>query len=88
MLMLSSVGANTVRAIRSQAMQNTAPPRKVAGMTTSGREVFRLRFTRWGAAMPRKEIGPAKAVTQAERMLESTISATRNSLMFTPMLCA
>ena len=86
--MFSSVGANAVRAIRSQAMQNTAPPRNVAGMTTMGFDVFRNRFTRWGTAMPTNEIGPANAVTQADSTLDSRISATRNTLMFTPMLWA
>ena len=38
--------------------------------------------------MPTKEIGPAKAVTQADRMLESKIKAMRNRLMLTPMLWA
>jgi len=38
--------------------------------------------------MPTNEIGPANAVTHAERILESRISAMRNTLMLTPMLCA
>ena len=38
--------------------------------------------------MPTKEMGPAKAVTQAERTLESRISSTRNRRMFTPMFWA
>ena len=41
-----------------------------------------------GTAMPTNEIGPANAVTHAERILESRISAMRNTLMLTPMLCA
>ena len=87
-LIFSSVGAKAVRAIRSQSIQNTPPPRNVAGMTTRGLEVFRLCFIRKGTAMPTKEIGPAKAVTVAERMLESRMRAVRNTLMFTPMLWA
>jgi len=42
--MLSSVGANTVLAIRSQNRQNTAPPRKQAGITSSGFAVFKRLF--------------------------------------------
>ena len=72
-LMLSSVGAKAVRAMRSQPMQNTAPPRKAAGMTTSGLDVFSPRLTRWGTAMPTKEMGPAKAVTQAEKQAKNTV---------------
>ena len=87
-LMFNSVGAKAMRAIRSQPMQNTAPPSNTAGMTISGFYVFSARFTRWGTAMPTKEIGPAKAVTVAESRLETTISATRKALMFTPMLWA
>ena len=86
--MFSSVGAKAVRAIRSQPMQNTAPPKNTAGITTMGLEVFSSRLTRYGTAMPTKEIGPAKAVTQADRMLDSRISATRNTRMFTPILWA
>ena len=69
-------------------MQNTAPLRNVAGMTTMGLAVFRKRLVRWGTAMPTKEMGPAKAVTQADSRLDSTISAVRKTLMFTPMLRA
>ena len=69
--MFSSVGAKAVRAMRSQPMQNTAPPKKVAGMTISGLEVFSARLTRWGTAMPTKEMGPAKAVTVADSTLDS-----------------
>ena len=69
-------------------MQNTAPPRKEAGITTRGLEVPSARLTRKGTAIPTKEIGPAKAVTQAERMPESRISSIRNLRTLTPMLCA
>ena len=41
-----------------------------------------------GMATPTKEIGPERAVTAAERRLDRLISANRNSLTFTPMLCA
>ena len=87
-LMVSSVGANAVRAMRSQARQNTLPVRKVAGMSTMGRDVRKSMRVIWGTAMPTKEMGPAKAVTQADRMLDRRISATRNPLMLTPMLLA
>ena len=84
-LMLSSVGANAVLAIRSQKRQNTAPPKKHAGITRRGLAVFKRLFTRWGTAIPTKEIGPAKAVTQADRILDNRIRATRNTLIFTPI---
>ena len=84
----SSVGANAVRAIRSQPMQNTAPPRKAAGMTTTGLDVFSPRRTKCGTAMPTNEIGPANAVTHADSTLDSTISATRNARILTPRLRA
>ena len=58
-LILSSVGAKAVLAMRSLKVQNTAPPRKVAGITTSGLAVFRLLFIRKGTAMPTNEMGPA-----------------------------
>ena len=45
-------------------------------------------FIRCGTAMPTKEMGPAKAVTQAERTLESRMSAARKALRGTPRFCA
>ena len=87
-LIFSSVGAKAMRAIRSQNIQKTAPPKKLAGITTSGLDVPRARFIRKGTAMPTKEIGQAKAVTVADRTLEIRISATRNSFTLTPILCA
>ena len=86
--MVSSVGEKAVRAMRSQARQNTLPVRKVAGMSTMGREVRKIRRVMWGTAMPTKEMGPAKAVTQADRMLDRRIRATRKPLTLTPMLLA
>ena len=87
-LMLSSTGAKTVRAMRSQNRQNTPPPRKHPGMMRMGlADPKRLRI-KCGTAMPTKEIGPAKAVTQAERTLESRISSTRNRRTLTPTLRA
>jgi len=87
-LIASSVGENRVRAIRSQNVQNTAPPRKVAGITMMGRDVPSSFFTRNGTAIPTNDIGPANAVTQAERMLEQRISTTLNVCTFTPTLFA
>ena len=87
-LMFSSRGANAILAIRSHIIQKTAPPRKVPGMMINGLDVLKLLFIRNGTAIPIKEIGPAKAVTVADRILESRISATRKNFIFTPMLCA
>ena len=87
-LILSSVGANTVLATRSQSRQKTAPPKKHPGITMIGLAVLNRLFTRWGTAIPTKEIGPANAVTQAERILESKISAILNALIFTPIFWA
>ena len=87
-LMDNSVGANMVLAIRSENRQNTAPPRKQAGVIRIGFVVFNMFLTRCGTAIPTNEIGPAKAVTVAERMLESNISQNRNQAMFTPRFCA
>ena len=58
-LMLTSVGANAVLAIRSLARQNAAPPRKQPGIMRRGFAVPRRHFTKWGTAMPTKEMGPA-----------------------------
>ena len=60
-LMDSSVGAKAVRAMRSQRRQNTAPPRKQAGIMTRGLAVLKMLRMRWGTATPTKEMGPAKA---------------------------
>ena len=86
--MESSVGANIVRAIRSLNRQKTAPPKKHPGITTIGFAVPKSRFTSCGTAIPTKDTGPAKAVTQADRMLESRISSARNRFTFTPRLLA
>ena len=56
-------------------------------MIISGLDVPKLLFIRNGTAIPTKEIGPAKAVTVADKILESKIKATRKNLIFTPMLC-
>ena len=85
-LILSSVGAKAVLAIRSQIIQKTPPPIKVAGMITSGFAVPRDRFMRNGTAIPTKEIGPANAVTVAESTLDKKISNTRKRFTSTPIL--
>ena len=87
-LMANSDGENAVRAIKSQAMQNTPPSRKEPGMITMGRAVPNSSLVMCGTATPTKEMGPDSAVTLAESRLESPISATRNALIFTPMLRA
>ena len=87
-LMFNSIGANAILAIRSQIIQNTAPPRKVAGITTSGLEVFSAPLIRKGTAIPTNEIGPANAVTQAENTLDIRIRNILKVLMLTPILCA
>ena len=80
-LIESSVGANRTLASRSQNRQKTLPPRKHAGIITSGFAVRNRRFISCGTAIPTKEIGPANAVTQADRTLESRI---RMTLWLTP----
>ena len=82
----SSMGAKSVRAMRSHLQQKTAPARKHAGVTTSGRDVPRPSLARCGAARPTNEAGPAKAVTQAVSRLDaSTMSSLSRT---TPTLCA
>ena len=75
-LIFSSRGAKAILAIRSHIIQKTAPPRNVPGMIISGLDVPKLLFIRNGTAIPTKEIGPAKAVTVADKILESKINAT------------
>ena len=87
-LIFNSTGARAIRAIRSQIIQNTAPIKNVPGMTTIGFDVPNAFLARNGTAIPTKEIGPANAVTHADKILESKIKITRNVLMFTPILCA
>ena len=53
-----------------------------------GFAVLNRLFTRCGTAIPTKDIGPANAVTQAERILDRRIRATLNRSMFTPMFWA
>ena len=87
-LMLTSVGAKAVRAMRSQNRQNTPPPRKQAGIIHSGSADLNRDFIRCGTAMPTKEMGPAKAVTQADSTLDNRISAVRKARRGTPIFWA
>ena len=84
----SSVGANRLRAMRSQSRQNAAPPSAQPGRTCKGLALPSAPLTRWGTAMPTKEIGPAKAVTQAASRLERSTSAMLNGRTATPTLLA
>ena len=87
-LMLSSVGARAVRASMSHSKQNPAPHKKLAGMSAMGLELPVNTRTMWGAAMPTKDTGPAKAATQAESSPDSTTNSACNARTFTPMLRA
>lgn len=87
-LILISVGANTIRARRSQNMQNTAPPKKHAGIMMIGFAVRNNRFTICGTAIPTNDTGPANAVTTADKMLDKITSSTRNILILTPIFFA
>ncbi len=69
-------------------MQKTAPQRNTAGIMYCGRAVFRSERVMCGTAMPTNEMGPAKAVTQAESTLERRMISARNSLTLMPMLFA
>ena len=87
-LMLSSSGEKRLRAIKSQKMQKTAPPKNEAGITTSGFAVRKSCLTRKGTAIPTKETGPANAVTVAESRLERRIRMGRKIFVFTPIVRA
>ena len=87
-LILSSVGANIVLANRSQNRQNTLPPKKQAGIIQIGFAVPKRLFTKCGAAIPTKEIGPAKATIQADRMLYNRTMAMRSNRISTPKFLA
>lgn len=84
----SSTGANAVRAIRSQNIQNTAPHKNDAGIINIGLVVLSKSFVICGTAMPTNDIGPAKAVTHADNILESNININRKNLIFIPILWA
>ena len=87
-LILSSVGAKAVLAISSQISVIIAPPRKHAGIMISGFAVFKMPLMICGTAIPTKDIGPAKAVTVADKRLDARIRITRNAFILTPMFLA
>ena len=87
-LILISTGANIHRAIRSQIRQNNPPPKNEAGIIIYGLSVLKVIRIKCGTAIPTKEIGPAKAVTQADNKLEITISDICKALTETPILAA
>ena len=74
--------------MRSQNRQNTPPPKKHAGIIHSGSADLNRDFIRCGTAMPTKEMGPAKAVTQADSTLDNRISAVRKARRGTPIFWA
>ena len=80
-LMLNSVGANSVRASRSQNRQNTLPSQEAGRYHQNRFCGFSAWFlTSCGTAIPTKEIGPANATIHADRMLERITIRMRNSL--------
>ena len=87
-LMDNSVGANMVRASRSQNRQKAAPPRKQAGIIRIGFDDPSSLFTRCGVATPTKETGPAKATTQADKMLDRITRLIFRKGTLTPRLFA
>ena len=68
-LILSSVGANIILASKSQNRQNTAPPKKQAGIIYIGFVLFSMLFTMCGTAIPTNDIGPANATIHEESRL-------------------
>ena len=87
-LMLNSVGAKTVRASQSLNRQNTLPPRKQPGISTSGLVSANSQRIRCGTAIPTKETGPANAATQPDKMLDKITIKKRRCATLTPMLFA
>lgn len=86
-LILISVGANTVLAIPSQKvsqLHHTKTPRNQDNRA----RCFVAILTRCGTAIPTKEIGPANAVTQADRRLDKRIIVTLNTFTLTPIFLA
>ena len=62
-----------MRAIPSQIKVMIEPPKKQAGIITIGFAVFITPRMICGTAIPTKEIGPANAVTVADKMLDKRI---------------
>ena len=84
----SSDGENIVLAIRSQNIQNTEPHKNIAGIVTIGFVVLSDNLVICGTAIQTNDIGPASAVTQAERRLESSTIHTLKNFILIPILCA
>ena len=61
---------------------------KHTGIITEGEEVLTRLPVRCGTATPTKDIGPAKAVTEAASRLDVTISIILSAPTFTPILSA
>ena len=85
---LISIGANMTLASRSLNIQKTEPARKEAGISNTGLEDPSDCLIRKGTAIPIKETGPAKAVTQADRRLEMSIMSNLQLFTSTPTLPA
>ena len=87
-LILSSVGAKTVRAIRSQIRHTSAPKTKQVGITKRGFVFFKSLDERNGTATPTNEIGPANAAAVALRIPLMIIIKSRSLFTFTPIVKA
>ena len=85
-LMLNSVGAKTVRASQSLIRQNTLPPRKQPGISTSGLVSANSQRIRCGTAIPTKETGTGKCRYAADNMLDKITIKKRSCATLTPML--
>ena len=84
-LMFSSTGASNIRESRSQKRQKIAPEIKEAGVIKNGSAVLNIFFAQKGAAIPIKEMGPANAVTVAERVLDKSIRTILKKEILRPM---
>ena len=87
-LILSSVGENMLLAIKSLKRANMAPKRHAAGMMILGFSDLKIILAICGMAIPTKEMGPAKAVTVAERMLDTTIRVNLKRFISMPRVPA
>ena len=85
-LILSSVGANIILASKSQNRQNTAPPRKQAGIIYMGFVLFSMLFTMCGTAIPTNDIGPANATILRKAGLKAEPEAPGCALCLRPDL--
>ena len=87
-LILSSVGAKTVLAIRSQTRHTKAPRIKQTGITKSGFVFFNSFVERNGTATPTKEIGPANAAAVALKTPLTMMIRNLSLFTFTPIVNA